>query len=108
MVENVAGAGGVIGVAKASGGRADGYTLVLGADSPIAIARLVYAGVGEVRPAQDLAPIALVTTRADGDRRAAGADSLSLAGLLELARASPASSATARPGSARCCSWRWR
>jgi len=39
VVENVAGAGGVIGVARAVQAAPDGYTLVLGADSPIAISR---------------------------------------------------------------------
>ena len=41
VIENLAGAGGVIGVAKAVQAAPDGYTLVLGADSPIAIAKLV-------------------------------------------------------------------
>ena len=36
VIENVAGAGGVIGVAKAAAAAADGYTLVAGPDSVMA------------------------------------------------------------------------
>ena len=38
VVDNVTGAGGTIGLAKAAQAAPDGYTLVMGADSPVAIA----------------------------------------------------------------------
>src|SRR6185369_8957465 len=62
VVENVAGAGGTIGVAKAAHATPDGYTLLLGADSPIAIARLVNPAAVKYDPLKDLAPVGLVTT----------------------------------------------
>ena len=62
VVDNVTGAGGVIGLAKAAQAAPDGYTLVMGADSPVAIAP--YANPKAVRydVARDLAPIGLVNT----------------------------------------------
>ena len=62
VVDNVTGAGGTVGVAKAANAAPDGYTLVMGADSPIAIAP--YANPKAVRydVARDLAPVGLVNT----------------------------------------------
>ena len=62
VVDNVTGAGGTIGVAKAAQAAPDGYTQVMGADSPVAIAP--YANPKAVRydPARDLAPVGLVNT----------------------------------------------
>lgn len=62
VVDNVTGAGGTIGLAKAAQAAPDGYTLVMGADSPVAIAP--YANPKAVRydVARDLAPIGLVNT----------------------------------------------
>ena len=62
VVENVAGAGGAIGVAKAAASAPDGYTLVMGADSPIAIARLVNPAAVKYDAMKDLAPVGLVNT----------------------------------------------
>ena len=62
VVENVGGVGGVLGVAKAVQAAPDGYTLVLGADSPIAIARLVTPASVKYDAQKDLTPIGLVTT----------------------------------------------
>ena len=89
LVENVAGAGGVIGVAKAVAAVPDGYTLVLGADSPIAIARLVSPASVKYDPLKDLMPIALVTTAPMVIVARPGLAASSLAELLELARAQP-------------------
>jgi hypothetical protein len=62
VVDNVTGAGGTIGLAKGAQAAPDGYTLVMGADSPVAIAP--YANPKAVRydVARDLAPIGLVNT----------------------------------------------
>jgi tripartite-type tricarboxylate transporter receptor subunit TctC len=62
VVENLAGAGGAIGVSKAVAAAPDGYTLVMGADSPIAIARYVNPLAVRYDAMRDLAPIGLVNT----------------------------------------------
>src|SRR5207248_8394504 len=41
IVENVAGAGGIVGVQRAIQAAPDGYTLLVGVDSPISIAKFV-------------------------------------------------------------------
>lgn len=61
IVDNVAGAGGVLGVAKAVHAKPDGYTLVMGFDGPISVARLINSAV-KYDAETDLAPVALVTT----------------------------------------------
>ena len=62
VIDNVGGAGGTIGVAKAAAAAPDGYTLVMGVDSPVAIARYVNPAGVRYDPARDLAPVALVNT----------------------------------------------
>eukprot|EP01030_Chromulinospumella_sphaerica_P008047 gene8047-7876_t len=62
VIENVAGAGGVSGMEKAAMAAPDGYTFVLGADSPAAIARLVNPVAVRYDTLKDLAPVGLVTT----------------------------------------------
>ena len=62
VIDNVGGAGGTIGVGKAASAVPDGYTLVMGADSPIAIAKYVNPAGVRYDPAKDLAPVALVNT----------------------------------------------
>jgi tripartite-type tricarboxylate transporter receptor subunit TctC len=89
VVENVTGAGGVIGVAKAVQSAPDGYTLVLGADSPIAIARLVTPATVKYDPLKDLAPVGLVTTAPMVIVARPGLQANTLAEVLELARAQP-------------------
>lgn len=61
IVDNVAGAGGVLGVAKAAHAKPDGYTLVMGFDGPISVARLINSAV-KYDAETDLVPVALVTT----------------------------------------------
>jgi len=89
VVENLAGAGGVIGVAKAVQAAPDGYTLVLGADSPIAIARLVTPASVRYDAQKDLTPIGLVTTAPMVIVARPGLVAASLSEVVELARAQP-------------------
>ena len=89
VVENVAGAGGTIGVAKAAHAAPDGYTLVLGADSPIAIARLVNPAAVKYDPLKDLAPVGLVTTAPLVLVARPGLPANTLADVLRLAKQNP-------------------
>ncbi len=89
VVENLTGAGGVIGVAKAVQAAPDGYTLVLGADSPIAIAKLVTPASVKYDALKDLTPIGLVTMAPMVIVARPGLAANNLAEVLELARAQP-------------------
>jgi tripartite-type tricarboxylate transporter receptor subunit TctC len=89
VIENVTGAGGVIGVAKTVQAAPDGYTIVLGADSPIAISRLVSPASVKYDALKDLAPIGLVTTAPMIIIARPGLPVTSLADVLQLARAQP-------------------
>ena len=62
VIENVTGAGGAIGVAKAVNAAPDGYTLVAGPDSAIAIGRLINPAAFKFDPLKDLAPVAMLNT----------------------------------------------
>ena len=89
VIENIAGGGGTIGVAKAVQAAPDGYTLVMGADSPIAIARFVNPPSVKYDTLKDLAPIGLVTTAPIVLVARPGLAVNSLADVLALARAQP-------------------
>lgn len=89
VIENVAGAGGVIGVGRAVQAAPDGYTLVMGADSPVAIARLVNPAAVKYDAAKDLAPVALVNTAPMVLVARPGLPASSLADVLKLARSQP-------------------
>ena len=62
VIENAAGAGGAIGTDKAVRATPDGYTVLLGADSPVAIAKLINPAAVRYDGLKDLAPVGLVTT----------------------------------------------
>jgi tripartite-type tricarboxylate transporter receptor subunit TctC len=89
VVENVAGAGGTIGVAKAVNAAPDGYTLVMGADSPVAIARLVNPAAVKYDTLRDLAPVGLVNTAPMVLVARPGLPANNLAEVLKLAREQP-------------------
>ncbi|WP_137896779.1 tripartite tricarboxylate transporter substrate binding protein [Ramlibacter sp. 2FC] len=89
VIENVAGAGGTIGVAKAAQAAPDGYTLVMGADSPVAIARLINPAAVRYDTLKDLAPIGLVNTAPMVLVARPGLPAETLADVLKLARAKP-------------------
>src|SRR5205085_8821421 len=60
LVENVAGAGGIVGVQKAVQAPPDGYTLLVGVDSPISIAKFVTPSAVRYDSLRDLAPIGML------------------------------------------------
>jgi tripartite-type tricarboxylate transporter receptor subunit TctC len=60
IVENVAGAGGIVGVQKAVSAPPDGYSLLVGVDSPISIARFVTPSAVRYDSLRDLAPIGML------------------------------------------------
>ncbi|MSQ70728.1 MAG: tripartite tricarboxylate transporter substrate binding protein [Betaproteobacteria bacterium] len=62
VVDNVAGAGGVIGTQKAANASADGYTLLFSVESTMVIAKLVTPSTVKYDGLKDFAPISLVGT----------------------------------------------
>lgn len=89
VVDNTTGAGGVIGVRRAVQAAPDGYTLVMGADSSIAIARLVNPAAVKYDALKDLEPIGLVNTAAMVLVARSGLQANTLDEVLKLARAQP-------------------
>jgi tripartite-type tricarboxylate transporter receptor subunit TctC len=89
VVENVAGAGGTIGIAKAVNAAPDGYTVVMGADSPIAIARLINPAAVKYDSLKDLAPVGMVNTAPMVLVARPGLPANTLAEVLKLAREQP-------------------
>ncbi|MFT4194994.1 Bug family tripartite tricarboxylate transporter substrate binding protein, partial [Ottowia sp.] len=61
VIDNVGGAGGAIGAQKAANAAPDGYTLFVGANNEVAIARLINKSVKYTL--QDFTPIGLVATQ---------------------------------------------
>lgn len=62
VVDNVAGAGGAIGIGRVAQAAPDGYTLAIGPDSPIVIGKLVNPAAFKFDPLKDLAPVTLLQT----------------------------------------------
>ncbi len=62
VIDNVAGAGGVIGTEKASRAPADGYTLLLSVESTIVIAKLVSPSIVKYDGLKDFAPVTLLSS----------------------------------------------
>jgi tripartite-type tricarboxylate transporter receptor subunit TctC len=62
VIENVGGAGGAVGLGKAAAAAPDGYTLVAGTDSAMAIGKLVNPAAYRIDPIQAFAPVAMLNT----------------------------------------------
>lgn len=62
VVENVGGSGGTIGAQKVANAAADGYTLLLGTNNEMAIAKLIQSSV-RYDPANDFTPIGLIASQ---------------------------------------------
>ncbi len=62
VIENVAGAGGAIGLQKAVNAAPDGYILVAGPDSAIAIGKLANPAAYRFDPLKDLVPVGMLNT----------------------------------------------
>ena len=60
VIENVAGAGGVIGTARAARAEPDGYTLLFSVESTMVIAKLVSPSLVQYDTARDFQPISMV------------------------------------------------
>ena len=74
VIENIGGAGGVLGAQKVAQAAADGYTLLLGANNEMAIAPLVNRKL-KLNPLRDFTGIGLITTQPMVLVAAAGKDS---------------------------------
>ncbi len=88
VIDNVAGAGGNIGLGAAAKAPPDGLTLVLGQTSNLAISPALYAKV-PYDPVKDFAPVTLVTTVPIVYLVAADSPYKTLADLVKAARAKP-------------------
>jgi tripartite-type tricarboxylate transporter receptor subunit TctC len=89
IVENVAGAGGIVGAQRAIQAAPDGYTLLVGVDSPISIARFVTPSAVRYDSLRDLAPIGMLNAAPMIIVARPGLSADSVADLLKLARAQP-------------------
>ena len=89
VIENVAGAGGLVGVQKAVQAAPDGHTLVMAFDGPIAITKFINPTAVRFDPTNDLVPVALTTTAPMVlvARTALGIDSMDA--LVQRARKEP-------------------
>jgi tripartite-type tricarboxylate transporter receptor subunit TctC len=89
VIENVSGAGGAIGVAKAVNAAPDGYTLVVGPDSAIAIGKLVNPTAFRFDPLKDLAPVGLLNTAPMVLVARPGLEAQTFSDFVKLAKARP-------------------
>jgi tripartite-type tricarboxylate transporter receptor subunit TctC len=97
VIDNRPGAGGNLGVDTAAKSPADGYTLVLGQTSNLAINPSLYAKL-PYNPLKDLAPIAMVATAPSAVVVAADAPYKTLGELISAAKAKPGYINFASPG----------
>ena len=97
VIENKPGAGGNLGVEQAVKSPPDGYTLVIGQTSNLAINPALYAKLPYV-PFRDLSPIALIVSAPVVLVVAANSPYKSLGDLLAAARRDPGAVTFASPG----------
>ena len=98
VIDNVAGAGGVVGTTKAVRAPADGYTGLVAPDSTIVIAPLVTPDAVKYDALKDLVPVGLITVTPLILVARPGLPVNSLADLLRYARANPGKLNYASPG----------
>ncbi len=96
-IENKPGAGGNLGVEQAARSAADGYTLVIGQTSNLAINPALYAKL-PYDPLKDLAPVALVVSAPVVLVVAADSRFASVADMLAAAKRDPGAVTFASPG----------
>ncbi|MBV9189138.1 MAG: tripartite tricarboxylate transporter substrate binding protein [Betaproteobacteria bacterium] len=89
IVENVAGAGGIVGVQRAVQANPDGYTLLIGVDSPISIAKFVTPSAVRYDPQRDLAPIGMLNAAPMIIVGRPGLPANTFGDLVKLARSQP-------------------
>lgn len=97
VIDNMPGAGGVLGVSKAVKAPADGYTLLMGFDGPISIAQLVNSAV-KYDAEKDLTPVGLTTIATVVAVARPGLPAHNLSELIALARSKPGSLTYATSG----------
>ena len=88
VIDNVPGAGGVLGVSKAVAAKPDGYTLVMGFDGPVSVAQLVNKAV-KYDAERDLTPIGLVSIAPVVLMARPGLPAKNMQELIDLAKAQP-------------------
>lgn len=97
VVDNVPGAGGVLGVSKAVMSPADGYTLLLGFEGPVGLAQLLSPSV-RYDAERDLVPVGLVSASPLVAVARPGLRARNLSELIALARARPGTLSYGTPG----------
>lgn len=99
VVENRAGAGGTIGLDAAAKAKPDGYTIVMGQNSNLAIAPSLMSGL-PYDPVKDFKPVTLVSATPLAITVGANSPIKSLADLVKAAKADPGKLLFASPGNA--------
>jgi len=88
VIENVSGAAGTIGVARAAKAGSDGYTLVVGHSGTHAFNAALYPAL-PYKPVEDFSPIAMLATMPSVLSVPASSKFKSVGDLIEFARANP-------------------
>lgn len=97
VIENKAGAGGTVGLGAAAKSKPDGYTIVMGQTSNMAIAPSLMAAL-PYDPVKDFAPVSLVSEIPLAITVGANSPIKSLADLVSAAKAAPGKILFASPG----------
>ena len=98
VIDNVAGAGGVVGTTKAVRAAPDGYTLLVAPDSTVVLAHLVTPDTVKYDALKELTPVGLINTTPFVLVTRPGLPVNSVAELLQYARSNPGKLNYASPG----------